>query len=359
MIFFEVVQTVFIPVAIPIRSVGGVECIGRRQDVALIVPCHTRVGIAIFESIRHSVAVRIPIRGAVEQSITVHVHHEPTSVDTKEGPGAFIGLDFWFVTVFTHALEEVECAIGHFDDVVDEVHVGIPSRGIGAKRLLFEVCEAVVIRIQNHVTGVAAIGGKIVPISHAVLTIESTFESIFHGLIKQQTIPVAVKRVEQNNFATGRLHGHGVQRFPTVVQSVVVGVSTLRVSSEFLFRLVGEAVTIGVARGSLAWIRPRFSLVFGLGVFRFFALSGVDIKIFGFTIIQRIEAMLNLPTIAHSVVIRIWIVDVCPVLGLFEFVGEAIAVGVERLTHQFRFATKILFNSALKSTNIFTRLEEA
>ena len=68
--------------------------------------------------------------------------------------------------------------------------------------------------------------------------------------------------------------------------------------------------------------------------------------------------MLNFPPITHPVVIRIRIVHVRTVLGLFEFVRKAVTVGIECFGHQFRIATNIFLNSTIESTDVFAGLEE-
>ena len=77
LVLFEVVHSILIPVAIAVRSVGRIEhigCTGR----------HGCIGVAEFEAVWHTVAVRIPVRGAVEKTVAIHVHHEPISLNAKE-----------------------------------------------------------------------------------------------------------------------------------------------------------------------------------------------------------------------------------------------------------------------------------
>jgi hypothetical protein len=75
-------------------------------------------------------------------------------------------------------------------------------------------------------------------------------------LVEQQTIPISVKRVEQDDFTTWGLNAHRIEGLPSVVQAIVVRIGSLGVSAEFCFGLIGEAVTIGVTVRTLTWVRP-------------------------------------------------------------------------------------------------------
>ena len=249
LVLLQVVHAVFVPITVTVGGVCRIEHIGS-------VWSHGWNGIAVLESIRHAVAVRVPIRGSVEQAVVVHVHHEPTAFNPKEGPNPRNRVEQVFVALLAHPHVRGNGGVGNLDDVVDQVLVRVPSRRVGAKSLFLKVCKTIVIGVKNHVTGVASVGGEVIPVSHPVLAVEARFKSVNHGLVEQETIPVSVEGVEENNFTTWRLNAHRVQRLPSVVQTIVVRIGSLGVRSKFGFSLVGEAVSVGVAVWTLTWVRP-------------------------------------------------------------------------------------------------------
>ena len=87
-------------------------------------------------------------------------------------------------------------------------------------------------------------------------------------------------------------------------------------------------------------------------------MSGVNLKVLRFAVVEWVEPVLNFPPITHPVVIRIGIVHVRPVLGLFEFVRKTITVGIECFGHQFRISTNIFLNGTIESTDVFAGLKE-
>ena len=204
LVLFEVVHAVFVPIPVAVGGVGGVEHVGS-------VGRHGGIRITVLEPVGHAVAVRVPVRWAVQEPIAVHVHHEPTALHAVEGPSACFGLEERFVAGFTHAGVEGNGCVGHLYDVIDEVHVRIPCRRVGSEDFLFKVRQSVVVGVEDHVARMAVVGSEIVPICHAVLAVESALKSINHGLVEEQAVPISVKRVEENDLATGRLYAGGVE----------------------------------------------------------------------------------------------------------------------------------------------------
>ena len=177
-------------------------------------------------------------------------------------------------------------------------------------------------------------------------------------MIEKKTIPVAVKRVEQNNIATRRLNGGGVERLPSVVEPVVVGICALRIGTKFLFGLVGQTVSVRVSVGALVGVRPRFGFVFNLSLTGGIVLGRIDLNVVGFTVVKRIESVLHLPPVTHPVVVRVPLLRVGTVLGFFQFVRKTVFIAVNGLRHEFGVAADVLLNSALKSPDFFTGLEK-
>ena len=62
-----------------------------------------------------------------------------------------------FVALLPQTGEQRNGLVGHFDDVVDQVHVGVSRRRIGSEFLLLKIGQAVVIGVQDHVAGVASV----------------------------------------------------------------------------------------------------------------------------------------------------------------------------------------------------------
>ena len=204
LIFFEVVHAVFVPIPVAVGSVCWIEHVGS-------VGRHGGIRITVLETVGHAVAVRVPVGRAVEKPVAVHVHHEPAALHAVERSGACFRLEKRFVAGFTHAGVEGNGCVGHLNDVIDEVHVRVPGRRVGSENFLFEVRQTVVVRVEDHVARVAVVGGKVVPICHAVLAVESALKSINHGLVEEQAIPISVEGIEENDFAAGRLYAGGVE----------------------------------------------------------------------------------------------------------------------------------------------------
>ena len=49
----------------------------------------------------------------------------------------------------------------------------------------------------------AVVGGKIVPICHAVLAVESALKSINHGLVEEQAVPISIKGLKRTTSPPG------------------------------------------------------------------------------------------------------------------------------------------------------------
>ena len=278
LVFFEVVHTVFVPISVAIRGVGWVEHIGGTW-------CHGCVRVTEFETIGHTVTVRVPIRWAVEKTVPVHVHEEPVSLNAKEWTNVRQRVKEWLIAVLTQSGVKTDGDVGNLNDVVDEVLVRISCCRVGSKRFLFKVSKAIIISVQNHVAGMATVRGEVVPFCHTVFAVEPSLKGIDHGLVEEKTVPVTVQRVEQHHFATRRLNAGRVERFPAVVQAVVIGVCTLWVCTEFLFGLVGESVSVRVTSGALTWVWPRICFILNLCITGIFVLCWVYLQILGFPIV--------------------------------------------------------------------------
>ena len=79
---------------------------------------------------------------------------------------------------------------------------------------------------------------KVIPICNIAFPIESGRKCVLHGLIEQEAVPVSIEWIEQSYIPTWCLNSHCVERFPTVIEAVVVCVTALRVSTEFLFDFI-------------------------------------------------------------------------------------------------------------------------
>ena len=262
-----------------------------------------------------------------------------------------------FVARFAHANEERNGFVGDLNDVVDEVHVRVPSRGVGTKRFFLEVGQPVVVGVKHHIAGMSVVGSEVVPFGHSVLTVESALEGVDHGLVQKQAVPVSVKRVEQDDLATGGLNAGRVEGFPAVVQAVVVGVRPLRVRTQFLFCLVGQTVSVRVPVRALVGVGPGFGFVFLLGLI-WIVLDGINLDVFRLTVVERIEAVLDFPSVTHPVVVGVRVVNIGPVLSFLEFVRKTVAVGVDGGQGGLRIASDVLFNGAFESADVLAGLEE-
>ena len=173
------------------------------------------------------------------------------------------------VAFLSHANKQSDASIGDLNKVIDEVHVRVSRVRVGSKGFFFEICQPVSIYIQHAVTGISAVEGKVVPFRHPTLAIETRFKGGFHGLVKQHTVPVSIKWIEHGHFTARGENLCGVEGFPTVVQSVVVGVGTLWVGAQFLFSLICEAVVVWVAGGALVGVWPRIGFIFDISILGF------------------------------------------------------------------------------------------
>ena len=70
LVLLDIVQAVFVDVAVGIGGVGGVE-----EAVACGVQ-----GVAVLEAVWHAVTISVPVTRPIEASIVVHILFEPGSV---------------------------------------------------------------------------------------------------------------------------------------------------------------------------------------------------------------------------------------------------------------------------------------
>ena len=128
--------------------------------------------IAIFEAVRHPVTVGVPIGGAVQQAIAVHVPQEPCIVHGLEGSDERDRLNQGNVALFAGSDKDVHQFGGHLDDVVDQVLVGVPRCGVCSVVLLKPVWQTVLVGVEDAVARVLALGvGQVVPTGRGLVIV--------------------------------------------------------------------------------------------------------------------------------------------------------------------------------------------
>ena len=116
LVFLQVVHAVFVPISVAVRCICGV------QDVTS-VGRHRGIGITEFKTVGHAIAIGIPVRWTVQETISIHVHQEPVSLNSKEGSNVGNRVKQRLVAVFSKSGVKCNGFIGYLNDVVNQIHV--------------------------------------------------------------------------------------------------------------------------------------------------------------------------------------------------------------------------------------------